>query len=166
MKKYVKRMVKSLGSSAPLEFPAAEAMALIIWAISYSIFYSRFHIVIAIMISTIIAIPFFILFKRYIKSNQSKQNEIDIDIIRQFDLNQEKSVEILLSSTSYFDASLCNYAVKTLINLQLLKFYAKLDEDGKTIVVSIQDDKGNIIATRTFYNITNFEQVFSPKQNT
>ena len=165
MKRYVKRMVKSLGNPAPLEFPTAEFMALIIWLVSYSIFYNIFHIIIAVMLSTTLTIPFFILLKNYIKSNKCKQEKIDIDIIRQFDLDKRKTVEVSLYSISNFDAKLFNYAVQTLIDLQLLKFYAELAEDGTKVIVSIQDEKGNVISKRTFYSITDFQQIFSPKKN-
>ena len=163
MKRQVKRMVKSLGNSAPLEFPAAEVMALIMWAISYSIFHNRLHIAVAITLSTVIAIPIFLLFKRYVKSNQSKQKEIDIDIIKKFNLKRKKNIEVDLSSISYFDSNLVDYAVKTLTNMQLLKFFAELKEDGK-VVVYIQDDKGNTISKQTYYSLTGFEQSYKPKE--
>ena len=163
MKRQVKRMVKSLGGSTPLEFPAAEVTALIMWAISYSIFHNRLHIAVAIMLSTVIAIPIFLLFKRYIKSDKSKQKEVDIDIIEKFDLKRKKNVEVDLSSISYFDSNLVNYAVKTLTNMQLLKFFAELKEDGK-VVVCIQDDKGNTISKQTYYSLTGFEQNYKPKE--
>ena len=164
MKRQVKRLVKGLGNSAPLEFPAAEVTAFIIWAISYSILYNRLHIVIAITLSAIIAIPFFIILKRYIKSDKSKQKEIDIDIINQFNLSTKEAVEVSLSSNYDSDAYLFQYAIKTLINMKLLKFFAELKEDGK-VIVSIQDDKGNVISKRTYYTLTGFEQNYRPKEN-
>lgn len=164
MKRQVKRLVKGLGNSSPLEFPAAEVTAFIIWAISYSILYNRLHIVIAITLSAIIAIPFFIILKRYIKSDKSKQKEIDLDIISQFNLNTKEAVEVFLSSNYDFDAYLFQYAVKTLINMNLLKFFAKLEDDGK-VVVSIQDDKGNVVSKQIYYTLAGFEQNYIPKEN-
>ena len=164
MTRKVKRMVKSLGSSAPLEFPSAEVMALIMWAISYSIFHNRLHFAVTITLSTVIAILIFLLFKRYIKSDKCKQKEVNIDIINKFNLKKKKNVEVSLTSIYRFDANLFNYAVKTLIDLQLLKFYAKLSDDGKKIVVYIKDDKGRTISGHTFYKVTEFEEIFRPKK--